>query len=116
MKPCELEPLNRTEHDFTGYAETYRLYSQYRFKDCVIAYRKSFMGTAFLIYGKRDMFGFLIMNRLVNKWISNSPELQRKKIREIKLLFNEEGEDKVIIVDENAYKLFERKVLFSSIE
>jgi len=96
-----------------AYSETFRLYSRYKNEECVIAYRKCFMGVAMVIKGKKELFGFVVMDENTTKW--RTSELQRKELKEIIKLFNLEDANKVIIIDEENYKLFERKVLFNSI-
>lgn len=110
VKPNELVGSG----DFNCYSEAGRLFQQYRNLDCVIAYRKCFMGFVMVVQGKRDMFGFIFLDSNVTKW--RNAEMQRKSIREVKKLFDLTDLNQVVIVDEEKYKLFERKVLFSSIE
>ena len=111
MKPIELGKFS----EFAGYSEMIRLFHKYQNEDCVVAYRKCFMGNVILIQGKKEMFGFLILNKVVNRW-GRVPELQRKSLREIKIIFNEvDDKNQVVIINEDGFKLFERKVLFDGI-
>ena len=112
MKPTEI--IKDKSADFNGYSSTIRLYGDYADKDCVIAYRKGFLGTAMLVKGKREIFGFLIFNKYSSRW--SRPELNRKTLREIKHIFEEDGNEKLVIVDTEEYKVFERKVLFKGLE
>ena len=112
MKPNDIYKKN--DSYFNGYSSTISLYEGYADKDCIIAYRKGFLGTAMLIKGKREIFGFLIFNKYSSRW--SRPELNRKTLREIKHIFEEDGNEKLVIVDTEEYKVFERKVLFKGLE
>lgn len=113
MKPSQLE--NNDHRNFVVYSETYKVYTSYREQDCVVAYRRSFMGYVFLIRGIKGFFGYVVINRNV---LGTRPELTRKKdLKYIKLLFDEESkDDKLVIIDNQRYKEFERLVLFESID
>lgn len=113
MKPIELDTYSDNQGN-SGYAEANRLYNSFKNQECVIAYRKCFMGTAFVVQGKRDMFGFIILNSLINRW-NHTSEIQRKSLKEIKLLFECDGNTHTQVIEKELYAKFERMVLFNSL-
>jgi len=121
MKPSELEENGQKNlngnTNFSGYATIIRIYEQYKDRDCVIAYRKCYMGKAFVIKGANEMFGFIILNQYLNRY-GTGVQLLRKNMSDMKRLFNVEGNEseKVVVVDVENFKIFERKVLYENIE
>jgi hypothetical protein len=111
MKPIELK---LKENDIDGYAESIRAYRKYQNTDCVIAYRKSFLGTVLLIKGLRNMFGFVITEPIISR-SRYRPELKRISLKQIQLLFNNQDENKLVVIDADQFKIFERMVLFDAI-
>jgi len=111
MKPSEIVPTK--SDNLNGYSAESQLWDIYHNKDCVIAYRKCFLGDVILIKGIREMFGFLIFNKPASRW--GIRELNRKDLRDIVKLFEEPGEDKLVILNDEEYKIFGRKVLFKGL-
>lgn len=112
MKPSELTGVTnaRATMAYSGDAKTL---NKYIFQDCIIAYKKCFMGSVFLIKGKIGYFGFVFNKKGMPHY---AHDITRIELPNIQAIFNEEKyeEDKVI-VNEEEYKSFERKVLFNSI-
>jgi hypothetical protein len=98
---------------FNAYADTNRLFAKYKNQDCVVAYRKCLMGVVMVIKGARDFIGLVFINDNVTKW--SNTELHRKDLSQIMKLFNIEDKNEMVIVNQDEYGLFERKVLYNSI-
>jgi hypothetical protein len=112
MTPKELLKINENDKWFAGLSQERKIFNTYSEKECVIAYRESFIGTAFLIKGKIEIFGFVCLAKHI-RW--GNRELLRKPLKTIQLLFRENGEEKVNVVDEEQFKIFERRVLLDEI-
>ena len=112
MKPSELISMKNNEY-FAGLSQNTKTFMRYKDKDSVVAYRKSFLGTAFLIKGKIELFGFVILNSHL-RW--GNRELMRKGLKTIQILFNVEGNEKIEVIDEEHFKIFERRVLLEGLK
>jgi hypothetical protein len=111
MTPNELLKIKDNEH-FAGHSQEKKILRTYAEKDCVVAYRESYLGTAFLIKGKIEIFGLVCLTPHI-RW--GNRELLRKPLKTILLLFKENGEEKINVVDEEQFKIFERRVLLDEI-
>jgi len=112
MKPSELIGIEDNNY-FAGLSQHKKIFNTYKDKDCIVAYRNIFLGTAFLIKGKIEIFGLVILAKHL-RW--GNRELLRKPLRTIQVLFLEKGEDKVIVTDEENFKIFERRVLLEGLK
>ena len=111
MRPIDIVATKRD--NLNGYSADLQIWDMYHNEDCVIAYRKCFLGDVILIKGRREMFGFLISTKPASRW--GICELNRKDLRDIIKLFEEPGEDKLVILNDKEYKIFGRKVLFKGL-
>jgi|WetSurMetagenome_2_1015567.scaffolds.fasta_scaffold150344_4 hypothetical protein len=113
MKPKELINVKENQYLNGQYSSVRKLYNKYCDEDCVVAYRKSFMGITFIIKSIKDIFGFVLLND--NVWYSDK-YLLRKELKIIKEILDLDGEEKLIILDEENFKLFNRKILYEGIK
>lgn len=112
MTPKELLKIGENEY-LAGLSEEQKTLRRYMDKECVVAYRKSFLGIVFLIKGKIEIFGFVILKQHL-KW--GNRELLRKPLSTIQRLFNEDSEEKVVVIDNDNFRIFERRVLLDGLK
>jgi len=109
MKPADLIKSKYPN----GYADSRLLLKKYVDIDCVVAYKKCFMGITFIIKGKKDFFGLQFINETCNE--NNVNKIHRFSLVKIKKIFMLGDENDVIIVDKELFDLFERTVLYQAI-
>lgn len=112
MKPKEVLDIRDGDY-FAGLSEERKLLRKYQDMDCVVAYRKSHLGTTLLIKGKIELFGFIVLSKHI-RW--GNPEVLRKTLSTIQQSFQSDGVEKLEIVDEENFKIFERRVLLNALE
>lgn len=112
MTPKEVLGIQDSEY-VAGMSKERKILENYMETDCVVAYKKSHLGTTLIIKGKIEFFGFIVLSKEV-RW--GNREVLRKSLRTIQILFSEESIEKLEVVDEENFKIFERRVLLDGLK